>query len=318
MHQAEGDEITMKYRRLGRTGLEVSVVGLGTWQFGGEWGQDFDQAAVNRILSRAQELGINLIDTAECYGDHLSERLIGAAIKGQRDQWIVATKFGHHFNSRFDRTDEWTPDAVRKQLEDSLRALQTDYVDLYQFHSGSNEVFDQPALWEMLGEQVRAGKIRHLGLSISPNSNVYQTKRATEVGAEAIQVVYNRLDRTPEAEVLPVCQEDDLGVLARVPLASGFLSGKYKPGDQFTDTSDVRSRFDRDRIEQNLAEVERIRQMELPPRVDMAAWALAWCLMHPAVTCVIPGVKSVAQVEANARAAALDLVRADHPQAANG
>lgn len=308
----------MKYRRLGRTEIEVSVVGAGTWQFGGEWGMDFDQASVNRILGRAQELGINLIDTAECYGDHLSERLIGAAIKGQRDQWIVATKFGHKFNNAFDRADLWSPDAVRQQLEESLRALQTDYVDLYQFHSGANDVFDQPELWEMLAGQVRAGKIRHLGLSISPNSNVYQVMQARKVGAEAIQVVYNRLDRTPEAEVLPTCQEDDLGVLARVPLASGFLSGKYKPGDQFTASNDVRSRFKQDRIEQSLIEVERIREMELPRGVDMAAWALAWCLMHPAVTCVIPGMKSVAQVEANARAAMLDLVRVDHPQAVNG
>lgn len=308
----------MKYRRLGRTEMEVSVVGVGTWQFGGEWGMDFDQASVNRILGRAQELGINLIDTAECYGDHLSERLIGAAIKGQRDQWIIATKFGHQFNHSFDRADCWSPDAVRQQLEDSLRALQTDYVDLYQFHSGANDVFDQPELWEMLAGQVRAGKVRHLGLSISPNSNIYQARRAQEVGAEAIQVVYNRLDRTPEAEVLPTCQEDDLGVLARVPLASGFLSGKYKPGDQFTAPNDVRSRFKQDRVEQNLLEVERIREMELPRGVDMAGWALAWCLMHPAVTCVIPGMKSVAQVEADARAAMLALVRVDHPQAVNG
>jgi len=307
----------MKYRRLGRTELEVSVVGVGTWQFGGEWGMAFDQASVNRILGRAQELGINLIDTAECYGDHLSEALIGEAIKGQREQWIIATKFGHRFNGHLDRDEAWTPDAVREQLEASLRALQTDYVDLYQFHSGPNEAFDQPELWEMLNDQVRAGKIRHLGLSISPNTNTYQTLRAGEVGAEAIQVVYNRLDRAAEAEVLPACQEQDLGVLARVPLASGFLSGKYRLGDRFA-PNDVRARFKEERVRQNLEEVERIRAMELPPGVDMASWALAWCLMHPAVTCVIPGMKSVEQVEANARAAMLDLVRADHPHAVNG
>ncbi len=307
----------MKYRRLGRTELEVSVVGVGTWQFGGEWGMAFDQASVNRILGRAQELGINLIDTAECYGDHLSEALIGEAIKGQREQWIIATKFGHRFNGHLDRDEAWTPEAVREQLEASLRALQTDYVDLYQFHSGPNEAFDQPELWEMLNDQVRAGKIRHLGLSISPNTNTYQTLRASEVGAGAIQVVYNRLDRAAEVEVLPACQEQDLGVLARVPLASGFLSGKYQPGDRFA-PNDVRARFKEDRVRQNLEEVERIRAMELPPGVDMASWALAWCLMHPAVTCVIPGMKSVEQVEANARAAELDLVRVDHPHAVNG
>jgi aryl-alcohol dehydrogenase-like predicted oxidoreductase len=94
----------MKYRRLGKTGLQVSVVGVGTWQFGGEWGKSFTQDEVDRLLNRALELGINLIDTAECYGDHLSEKLIGRAVRGQRDAWILATKFGHRFHRNFDRT----------------------------------------------------------------------------------------------------------------------------------------------------------------------------------------------------------------------
>lgn len=305
----------MKFRQLGKSGLRVSVIGIGTWQFGGEWGKDFTQPEADRILGRAHELGINLIDTAECYGDHLSEQMVGRAVRHNRQDWIIATKFGHHFTGRFERDQVWSPDEVRQQLEDSLRALQTDTIDLYQFHSGSDEVFDQPELWAMLAGQVQAGKIRALGLSISPNTNLYQTERALAVGASAIQVVYNRLDRAPEDEVLPACIEHNLGVLARVPLASGLLSGKYRPGTQFTDQTDVRSTHDEDKIRARLDEVEAIKTQEVPAGVDMASWALAWCLQHPAVTCVIPGCKSPAQVEANARAAALDLVRADHPQA---
>ena len=305
----------MKYRRLGKTGLEVSVIGVGTWQFGGEWGKTFSQAEVGRLLGRAKELGINLIDTAECYGDHLSERLVGEAIKGERDEWIVATKFGHKFHGNFERTDRWSADEVVRQLDASLTALQTDYIDLYQFHSGSDEVFDNDALWEVLNEQVQAGRIRHLGVSIGSNDNLHQTVRAGEVGASAIQVVYNRLDRTPEERVFPACQEGDLGVLARVPLASGFLSGKYKPGDTFTQEDDVRSRRERDEVQRKLGEVERIRQDEVPAGTDMAPWALAWCLQHPAVTCVIPGCKTVEQVESNASAADLPFVHDDHPQA---
>lgn len=127
-----------------------------------------------------------------------------------------------------------------------------------------------------------------------------------------IQVVYNRLDRRPEEDVFPSCQRQDLGVLARVPLASGYLSGKYRPDATFGER-DVR-RYDEER-EEKLRLVEEIRRTEVPEGVDMAQWALAWCLQHPAVTCVIPGVKSVEQVEANAKAAELDLVRDDHPQA---
>jgi aryl-alcohol dehydrogenase-like predicted oxidoreductase len=296
----------MRYRRLGRTDLEVSVVGIGAWQFGGEWGKRFEQDDVDRILGRAAELGINLIDTAECYGDHLSEELIGRSIRGQRDKWIVATKFGHQFHDNFDRTDRWSASDVLSQLDASLAALQTDYVDLYQFHSGPDEAFDNDELWEALAEQVRLGRVRHLGISIGKNDNLHQTSRATEVGAGAIQVVYNRLDRKPEERVFPSCQEQDLGVLARVPLASGYLSGKYRPGTRFTDSSDVRSRHDQEQVQAKLEEVERIKREEVPEGADMATWALAWCLRHPAVTCVIPGSKSPEQVESNARAADLE------------
>ncbi|MDQ4078662.1 MAG: aldo/keto reductase, partial [Chloroflexota bacterium] len=304
----------MKYRLLGRTKLEVSVVGLGTWQFGGEWGERFSAAEVERILRRGRELGINLLDTAECYGDHLSESLIGEAIQGTRDEWIVATKFGHHFNAPFDRTDRWSVNAVQQQLEDSLRALDTDYIDLYQFHSGDNQAFDQPKLWEMLNRQVDAGKIRFLGISLGNNDNLYQTEQATEVGADVIQVVYNRLDRTAEERVFPSCRAQNLGVLTRVPLASGLLSGKYRPGHQFTDPEDVRSQRDPREIQEQLQRVQAIRREQVPQHIEMASWALAWCLQHPAVTCVIPGCKSVEQVESNARAASLALVREDHPQ----
>lgn len=305
----------MKYRRLGRSGLTVSVVGVGTWQFGGEWGEVFTPAEVDRILGRARERGINLLDTAECYGDHLSERLIGTAIRGRRDEWVIATKFGHHFNAPFDRTDLWSPDAVREQLEASLRALDTDYIDLYQFHSGDNAAFETPGLWEMLREQVEAGKIRHLGISIGANDNIYQTSRATAVGADAIQVVYNRLDQAPEEAVFASAIEQDLGVLTRVPLASGFLSGKYAPGHRFTDPDDVRSRMEQTEIDAHLERVEQIAREEVPEGIEMAPWALAWCLQHPAVTCVIPGCKSVEQVDSNADAAELPMVGDEHPQA---
>jgi aryl-alcohol dehydrogenase-like predicted oxidoreductase len=302
----------MQYRRLGKTDLKVSVVGVGAWQFGGEWGQEFTQAETDAIIHRAGELGINLIDTAECYGDHLSERLVGQAVKGQRERWVIATKFGHHFHDRFERTDHWSADEVQQQLEDSLRALQTDYIDLYQFHSGTDEVFDNDVLWAMLNRQIEAGKIRHLGISIGSNDNLYQTAKATAVGAGAIQVIYNRIDRKPEERVFPSCLEQDLGVLARVPLASGYLSGKYKPGTVFDDSTDVRSRHEREVVERRLQEVAEIQQREVPAGVDMATWALAWCLQHAAVTCVIPGCKNPAQVEANAAAA--DFADAAHPQ----
>jgi aryl-alcohol dehydrogenase-like predicted oxidoreductase len=292
------------------------VVGFGAWQFGGEWGKRFTQQEADGLLGRAKELGINLIDTAECYGDHLSESLIGQAIRKDRDDWIIATKFGHRFHRNFERTDHWSPQEVLQQLEASLKALHTDFVDLYQFHSGSDQAFDQDELWQMLNDQVRAGKVRYLGISVSSKRDtLHQTQQATEVGASVVQVVYNRLDREPEQRVLPSCRAQDLGVLARVPLASGFLSGKYTPGAEFTQKDDIRSLHDNGEVQKRLKLVQEIQQTEVPNGVAMAPWALAWCLQNPAITCVIPGCKTVEQVESNASAADLDIVRDDHPQA---
>lgn len=304
----------MKYRRLGNTEMSVSVIGIGTWQLGGEWGKNFEQAEVDAMIDKGAELGINLIDTAECYGDHLSEELVGQAIKGRRDKWIIATKFGHKFKPNFERENLFEAAQVQKQLEDSLKALRTDYIDLYQFHSGTDEMFDTPGLWEMLQKQVDAGKIRHLGISISKkHGSLYQVEKASDVGAEAIQTVYNRVHRKPEAKIFDSCIRQNLGVLARVPLASGFLSGKYSEESKFAGT-DVRSSWqDQDEWQEVFKEVTNFKN-EVPKGVSMAHWALAWCLQHPAVTCVIPGCKNVEQVESNAMAADLQAVRNDHPQ----
>ncbi|MFE5318586.1 aldo/keto reductase [Paenibacillus sp. NPDC056579] len=293
----------MKYRRLGKTNMKVSVIGVGTWQFGGEWGKAFTQEEADAILDQAKDSGINLIDTAECYGDHTSESLIGNYVaRKRREDWVIATKFGHHFHGHQERTQHWSPQEVLTQLEASLKALKTDYIDLYQFHSGSDEAFDQDELWTLLDKQVQAGKIRHLGTSIGSNDNLHQTAASTKVNSQAIQVVYNRLDRRPEERVFPSCEEQDLGVLARVPLASGYLSGKYKPGAVFPD-NDVRNRHDKEQTIAKLEETARIRENEVPEGMDMATWALAWCLKHPAVTSVIPGCKSPEQVISNAAAA---------------
>lgn len=292
----------VRYRTLGSTGLEVSVIGIGTWQFGGEWGHDFTQLEADSILDEAEAQGINLIDTAECYGDHLSEGFLGDYLQRRdRSRWIIATKFGHRFNSFMNRTDDFSAAGVMEQLEGSLRALRVDVIDLYQFHSGSDELFRNDALWKMLDEQKRAGKIRHLGISILGKGSEEQARAARSVGAEALQVIYNRLDRRPEQMYFPHALRDNLGVLARVPLASGLLSGNYKPGASFG-AGDFRSTIDPEKLQANLEEAERLRETEVPPGMPMAEWALRWCLENPAVTAIIPGCKSAAQVRANATA----------------
>ncbi len=217
---------------------------------------------------------------------------------------MVATKFGHHFRKFMDRADDFSPAGVRGQLEASLRSLRTDAIDLFQFHSGPDQAFDNAELWAMLADQVRAGKVRHLGISIMGKGSEHQARQARRAGAEALQVIYNRLDRRPEQLYFPHAQRDNLGILARVPLASGLLSGKYRPGATFQ-PNDVRATFDAGRLRNDLDAAQRLAQAEVPAGVPMAQWALAWCLKNPAVSAVIPGCKDPSQVSANAAAAEL-------------
>jgi aryl-alcohol dehydrogenase-like predicted oxidoreductase len=297
----------MKFRALGKTGLEVSVVSLGTHQFSGEWDKEFSPGEVSQILGRARDLGINSVDTAECYGDHQVERLIGDAIRTRRDEWIVATKFGHAYDGSPQKFSACSVEQVRRQLDASLKALKTDRIDLYQFHSGTNAEFDSVGLWEMLNEQVRVGKIRYLGISLSADVTMkddhHQLHRANAVNASAIQVVYNRLQQKASAEILPYCEREKIGVLARVPLAKGFLSGNYKPGAVFS-AKDTRSSYSQKFNDDQLRIVDEIKRTEVPPGCNMAKWALAWCLKPVAVSSVVVGCKSLAQLEANAAAVA--------------
>lgn len=303
----------MKYRRLGSTDLIVSVIGIGTWQFGGEWGKVFEQGEVDAMFHRGRELGVNLIDTAECYGDHLSEALIGQAIHGARGQWVLATKFGHKYHGNLNRTEPRRPEDVVEQLDASLQALQTDYVDLLQYHSWGDEQFFAEDTQAVLIRAKEAGKVRFLGNSVGSNANLRQVAASGGKEIEVVQIIYNRLDRTPEGEVFGECMRQDLGVLARVPLASGYLSGKYKPGQTSFPEGDVRSKWKPADLDAKLEEVQTIAASEVPAGVPMARWALAWCLKHPAVSAVIPGCKDIKQVEDNAAAA--DLADDQHPQA---
>lgn len=297
--------MTMTYRRLGKTELSVSTVGIGTWQFSGTWGKHFEQPEVNEILSRARELGINFIDTAECYGfEHLSERLIGAAIAGQREQWIVATKFGHNHANDL-KEGNFSPDQVLIQLEESLRALQTDYIDVYQLHSATDVLFDNDALWTMLDKQVLAGKVRFLGNSVGLPHMHYQVKRSQDYGVSVIQTIYNAVRKNAENGVLPIAEAQDLGVIARVPLCSGFLSGKYEPGHVFA-SNDVRSMRPQQGLDQEI-NAALVALNEKPAGMAPVAWANAWCLKQSRVATVIPGIKSLAQLEANALAGGITL-----------
>ncbi|MGO8701469.1 MAG: aldo/keto reductase [Limisphaerales bacterium] len=295
----------MRYRILGESGLRLSVIGVGTWQLGGEWGRDFSQNETDAMLDEAAAARMNFIDTAECYGDHTAEKLVGDYLsRRDRSRWIIATKFGHRFRGFMERDDAFGANEMREQLQASLLALRIDSIDLYQFHSGSDAVFQNDALWAALAKEKQDGTIRHLGISILGKGSELQAREACQRGAEALQIVYNRLDRRAERLYFPHAQREGLGLLARVPLASGLLSGKYRSGTTFA-PNDVRARFDAAKMQRDIAEAEQIAAQEVPAGVPMSQWALAWCLRDPLVTAVIPGSKTPAQIRANASASDL-------------
>ncbi len=307
----------MKYRKLGKTDLVVSVIGIGTYQFGGSWGKDFTQKDVDDIFLTASDCGINYLDTAECYGvDHFAEKLIGNSLSGSRDKWIISTKFGHKRITTLKNSDAWSVAEIQKQLEESLKALKTDYIDIYKFHSGPNEIFDNDEIWTMLDRQKREGKIRYLGVSMTRKNREwreYQSANAKRVGADVIQVKYNRLERDAETDVFPACIKDNLGVIARVALASGLLSGKYQNISEFSSSESRAKKYNPETIARMQKEIDGIMKNELPENTPLASYALAWVLKHDAVSSVIPGCKSPEQVRINASAADLEIMNYKHP-----
>lgn len=295
----------MNYRRLGKTELSVSAVGVGSWQFGGVWAKHFEQPEVNDILLRASDLGVNIIDTAECYGfHHLVEQMIGIALEGRREHWIIATKFGHNHGNDL-AEGNYRPDQVLIQLEESLRALQTDYIDVYQMHSATDALFDNDELWTMLSKQVEAGKIRFLGNSIGLPHLQYQARKSREFGISVIQTTYNAVQPKAEQALFPIAAEQDLGVIARSPLASGLLCGSYQPGHIFPG-NDVRAMRPQQGIDREINAALKVLE-EKPADMEAATWANAWCLKQPRVSCVIPGIKSLGQLELNALAGSVSV-----------
>ena len=300
----------MKYQTLGNTDLNISVIGLGTFQLAGSWGQIFQPADVFEIMGAAEDVGVNFLDTAECYGNHLSEQLIGNSLNSaRRKHWIIATKFGHQHNADGSMTDLWSASDVTAQLDASLNALQMDYIDLYQFHSGDDAAFDNDDLWRVLGDAKSAGKIRHFGLSIRNaavlENDLHQIEMAKARGITTLQMVYNRLFPDAADKALPFAQKQGLGVIGRIPLAKGYLAGTYGESINFAE-SDHRSQTDVARHRDLVRSVQRF-SSEIPHGVTMAQWALAWALKHPAITAVIPGARNAEQVRSNAAAAEINL-----------
>ncbi len=300
----------MQYRELGRTGWKVSSVSFGAWAIGGTWGPT-DDAESLAALHRALDLGVNFFDTADVYGDGRSERLLARLRRECKEPFHVAPKAGRRLNPHL--ASGYNRENLTRFVEDSLANLECDAIDLLQLHCPPTEVYYRPEVFGILDDLVRTGKLRHYGVSVE---RVEEALKAIEFpGVQSVQIIFNIFRQRPAELFFAQAQKRRVGILARVPLSSGMLTGKLARSSTFA-ADDHRAfnrhgeAFDRGETfsgvdyELGLAVVDELRPL-VPRGWTMAQMALRWILESPAVTCAIPGAKRPAQVEENVAAADL-------------
>lgn len=295
----------VKKRLLGKSGIEVSEIGFGLWAAGGDaWGPTDDQEILNAI-DYALDHGVNFFDTADVYGWGHSEELLGKAMKGRRDRFVVATKIGWWgFDAEAGRSAYTTVEKLIAGVESNLRRLNTDYVDVIQCHIDFRDPTMEIFL-EGFQRLQREGKVRAYGVSTSDFE--YLKAFNHDGNCATLQIDYSILNRTAEAEILPYCQQENIGVIVRGALAMGILTGKFTPETRFPE-NDWRRRWHEKEEEyqiflRDLETVEKLRP--LAQGRTLAQLALQFVLAHPAVSTVIPGIKTVAQAETNIQAGLL-------------
>lgn len=298
----------MQSRQFGKDGLTVPEIGLGCWQLGGGWRNDWDDGIAQQTLQAAYEAGVRFIDTADVYGDGASERSIGAFLRGHRDPSLtVATKLGRAGIY----PDGYTREALREATQRSLERLGVDALDLTQLHCVPTEVMRQGHVFDWLRELQQEGLIKRWGASVESVEEGLICLR--QDGLASLQVIFNIFRQKPAEELLPRAQEQGVGIIVRLPLASGLLGGKITRATVFR--PDDHRHFNRDgamfnvgetfaglELERGIEVTEQVARL-VPEGMDMPRMALRWILDHPQVSVVIPGASSPDQVRANVAAA---------------
>lgn len=302
----------MKYRRLGSTGYDVSEIGFGAWAIGADWGS-VDDATAMAALHAGVDAGVTFIDTADVYGDGRSERFVAQLVKERKDvDLVVATKAGRRLDPHV--ADGYTGMNIEAFIDRSLANLDTDSLDLVQLHCPPTDVYYRPEMFAALDEMKAKGKIRHYGVSVE---RVEEAMKAIEYpGVETVQIIFNMLRQRPAERFFDLAVSGDVGVIVRVPLASGLLTGKMRADTEFAaddhrsynrhgEAFDVGETFAGVDYSTGLAAADVIGLLN-PADATMAQFALKWILMHDAVSTAIPGAKNSVQAAANAAASDLD------------
>jgi aryl-alcohol dehydrogenase-like predicted oxidoreductase len=301
----------MNYRKLGKTGFDISEISLGTWQVGGKWGADFDQKLAESILHEAVDGGVNFIDTADVYGAGESEKAVGKFVKSRSERIYVATKCGRQLNPH--TNEAYQPEVLRQFVEDSLTNMGLETLDLVQLHCPPTEVYYRPEIFELFDRLKDEGKVQNLGISVE---KVEEALKGIEYdNVTTVQIIFNMFRQRPAELFFEQTKKKDVGVIVRVPLASGLLTGKFTKESTFTE-GDHRNfnrhgeKFDRGETfsgvdyETGLAAVNELKAV-FPGYENLAPIALRWVLMFDGVSTIIPGASRPAQVGSNLKGAEL-------------
>lgn len=301
----------MRYRILGKTGFKISEISLGTWQVGGKWGSKFDEKGAEAIINTAIDNGINFIDTADVYSDGLSEAVVARVVKSRNEKIYIATKCGRKINPHI--SEGYQVKVLKKYVEDSLKNMKTETLDLIQLHCPPTEVFYRTEIFELFDKLKSEGKILNLGVSVEKVEEALKAINYPNVAA--VQIIYNIFRQRPSELFFKEAKKKNIGIIVRVPLASGLLTGKFSKNTTF-EKNDHRN-FNREGkffdkgetfagidYDKGIKAVEELKQL-FPDNKNLAPIALKWILTHKEVSCIIPGASRTDHVISNLEAETL-------------
>ncbi|MFD2569769.1 aldo/keto reductase [Spirosoma soli] len=298
----------MQYRNLGKTGFSISEISLGTWQVGGKWGDSFSHDNADQILNAAVDSGVNFIDTADVYGDGESEKAVGRLVRSRTERIYVATKCGRRLQPHVN--EAYQPKVLRNFVEDSLRNMGLETLDLIQLHCPPTEVYYRPAIFEEFDRLKDEGKIQNLGVSVE---KIEEGLKAIEFpNVQSVQIIFNMFRQRPAELFFEQAKRREIGIIVRVPLASGLLTGKFDRNTNFSkddhrnfnrqgDAFDKGETFSGVDYETGLAAVDELKAV-FPGAQNVAPDALRWILTFDAVSCIIPGASKPEHLASNLQA----------------
>ena len=293
----------MKYRHLPRTDLDLSEVGFGLWTLGTDWWGRIEEPDKIRLLENAVGLGVNFFDTADTYGEGYGEEILAKALGPERHNVIIATKFGYDFYDSIERighqerTQRFEPDFIRFALENSLKRLKTDYIDLYQLHNPRIDAIESDEVFDLLEILVKEGKIRYYGSALGPDIGWFEEGEASmqERKVNSLQIIYSILEQEPARRFFPIAQEEQVGLISRVPHASEVLTGRYSRPPSF-DSGDHRAHRKQEWLEQALKKAETVKFLDEETGRTFGQAAIKFCLAQGTIVSVLPNITNIEEL----------------------